>query len=54
MFSGGMFPFSMRYLKFLLRPTFSSTHCSNISNNDNDNYENDNNSDDNNDNHSTG
>ena len=57
MFSGDMFTFSTRYLKFFasaLRYLFSSTHYSNISNNDNDNYhENDNKGDDNNDNHNT-
>ena len=50
MFSGDMFPFSVRYLKFLLLPLLDKFDCDTYSripiiqtsNNDNDNYKNDN------------
>ena len=45
MFSGDMFPFSTRYLKVFVSAIvilFSSTHSSNVSNDDNDNDKNDN------------
>ena len=63
MFSGDMFPFSTKHLKFFasalavtkiwLWYLFSSTHYSNVSNNHNDYYNKNDNKSDDNDNHNT-